>query len=161
MDSSSHVATGNMSQCCAPVIRQVPLEWLQYLDSIRKDVKIVILASPTAGIANKEVAAVRRDRILTMQLHTHWLPVDFSLRVCFFATHSDSVTGVKEFKWLRRSPNDSMLQRSAITGPAHTDVEMCSQPSRLHVAIEIRTNHFHGAGAVVPQPAGQDLGGER
>lgn len=61
----------------------MPLEWLQYLDSIRKDVKIVILASPTAGIANKEVVSVRRNGILIMQLCTHRLPVDFSLRVGF------------------------------------------------------------------------------
>ena len=37
---------------------QVPLEWLQYLDSIRKEVKVILIASPTGGIASADTRQV-------------------------------------------------------------------------------------------------------
>lgn len=37
---------------------QVSVRWMQYLDSIRKEAKIIVVGSPTAGIAEDDTAAV-------------------------------------------------------------------------------------------------------
>ena len=39
---------------------QVPALWMEYLDSISRGVKVIVVGTPTAGIANQETAAVRR-----------------------------------------------------------------------------------------------------
>ena len=44
---------------CSILTLQVPALWMAYLDSISRGVKVIVVGTPTAGIANQETAAVR------------------------------------------------------------------------------------------------------
>ncbi len=37
---------------------EVPLDWLSYLDSIRNEVKVIVMSTPTGRLADKELVKV-------------------------------------------------------------------------------------------------------
>jgi len=41
---------------------ELPLEWLQYLDSIRNEVKVVVMSTPTGRLADKELVKTLQYR---------------------------------------------------------------------------------------------------